>query len=147
MNTLLLAVQDCPESGALWAESVAMAPRPQRRRVSTDALHKCNQDPHVHAAVAMLFQSDRKADKARSWYGRATTLEPDLGDLWALWYRFESQFGDKDTVAEIVKKCVQAEPKHGERWQRVSKNPQNAHAPIETVLKLVALDIEKEPAP
>ena len=144
---LLLAVQDCPESGGLWAESVAMAPRPQRRRVSTDALHRCGNDAHVQAAVAMLFQNDRKVDKARTWYNRATTLDPDLGDLWGLWYRFESQFGDKDTVAQVVEKCVQAEPRHGERWQRVSKNSKNAHATCETLLKLVALDIEKEPAP
>lgn len=95
----------------------------------------------------MLFQNDRKVDKARNWYGRATALDPDLGDLWALWYRFESQFGDKDTVAEVVKKCVQTEPRHGERWQRVAKNTKNAHLPIETILKMVAVDIEKEPAP
>lgn len=43
---------------------------------AVDALKKCNDDPHVVAAVAGLFWSDRKVDKARSWLNRAVTLNP-----------------------------------------------------------------------
>ena len=37
------------------------------------------------------MQLERKIDKARSWYGRATLLDPDWGDFWALFYLFEVQ--------------------------------------------------------
>ena len=147
LRALSVAPQECPNSGALWAECIAMAARPQRRSKSVDALKRCNDDPHVIAAVAVLFQNDRKVDKARTWYNRAITLNPDIGDLWALYYIFETQHGGPDMAAEVVKKCVMAEPRHGERWQRVAKNPKNAHASVDKILKLVKLDIEHEPAP
>jgi pre-mRNA-processing factor 6 len=124
-----------------------MAARPQRRSKSVDALKRCNDDPHVIAAVAMLFQNDRKVEKARTWFNRAITLNPDIGDFWALYYRFEAQHGGSDTAAEVLKRCVAAEPHHGERWQRAAKNPKNAHAPVDKILKLVTVDIEHEPAP
>ena len=54
------ALQECATSGRLWAEAVAMAPRPQRRARSVDALKRCNDDPHIIAAVAQLFWNDRK---------------------------------------------------------------------------------------
>lgn len=37
-----------------------MAPRPMRKSKSSEALKKCNDDPHVIAAVAMLFKNDGK---------------------------------------------------------------------------------------
>ena len=37
-----------------------MAPRPQRRAKSVDALKRCNDDPHIIAAVAQLFKNDGK---------------------------------------------------------------------------------------
>ena len=54
------ALQECPASGRLWAEAVAMAPRPARRARSVDALKRCNDDPHIIAAIAQLFWHDRK---------------------------------------------------------------------------------------
>jgi pre-mRNA-processing factor 6 len=54
-------VQECPTSGMLHAEAISMAPRPQRRAKSVDALKRCNDDPHIIAAVAQLFWHDRKA--------------------------------------------------------------------------------------
>lgn len=54
-----------------------MVPPPHRAAV--DALKKCNDDPHVVAAVAALFWHDRKVDKARSWFNRAVTLNPGEG--------------------------------------------------------------------
>lgn len=42
-----------------------MAPRPQRRAKSVDALKRCNDDPHIIAAVAQLFWHDRKASHWR----------------------------------------------------------------------------------
>ena len=51
---------------------------PPASPAAVDALKKCNDDPHVVAAVAALFWQDRKVDKARSWFNRAVTLNPGV---------------------------------------------------------------------
>jgi pre-mRNA-processing factor 6 len=88
-----------------------------------------------------------QVDKARSWFNRAVLLEPDCGDFWALLYKFEAQHGTPETQAGVLERLKAAEPRHGERWQRVSKDPANAHAAIEAILKKVVADLDKEPPP
>ena len=139
------ALQDCPTSGQLWAEHVGMAPRPQRKRRSVDALKRCNNDPQIIAAVAQLFWSDNKVEKARSWFQRAVKLEPDNGDLWAALYRFEQAHGDADQRAGVVEAGRQADPKHGLRWPGISKAVENMHASFQDVLEKVAIDLESNP--
>ena len=139
------ALQDCPTSGQLWAEHVGMAPRPQRKRRSVDALKRCNNDPQIVAAVAQLFWSDNKVEKARSWFQRAVKLEPDNGDLWAALYRFEQAHGDADQRASVVVAGQQADPKHGQRWPGFSKAVENTHASFQDVLEKVAVDLESNP--
>jgi len=136
------ALQDCPNSGILWAENVTTAPRPQRKARSVDALKRCHDEPHVIAAVAGLFWQDRKVDKARNWLNRAVTIDPDIGDLWAQLYKFECQHGTPEAAADVLKRCVAADPHHGERWQRIAKDLANAHLDTEAILKKVALDLE-----
>ena len=123
-----------------------MVPRPQRRSRSVDALKKCNDDPHIIAAVAQLFWQDRKIDKGRAWIERALLLNPDIGDFWALYYKAELQHAP-ERAPEVLKRAVAAEPRHGERWQRVAKNPANAHSSVEHILKLVVKDLETELPP
>ncbi|KAJ0052254.1 hypothetical protein Pint_02218 [Pistacia integerrima] len=138
------ALQECPNSGILWAASIEMVSRPQRKTKSTDALKKCDHDPHVIAAVAKLFWHDRKVDKARNWLNRAVTLAPDIGDFWALYYKFELQHGTEDTQKDVLKRCIAAEPKHGEKWQAISKAVENSHQPTEAILKKVVVALGKE---
>lgn len=52
MTLMAKAMQECPTSGILWAEAIFLAPRPQRKSRSVDALKKCEHDPHVLLAVA-----------------------------------------------------------------------------------------------
>lgn len=40
-----------------------------------------------------LFWSERKITKAREWFLRTVKIEPDLGDAWAFFYKFELQHG------------------------------------------------------
>ena len=128
-------LQECPASGALWAEAVKMAPRPQRKAKSVDALKRCDNDPRIIASIANLFWQDRKVDKARSWFNRSCTIDPDIGDHWAAYYRFELQHGGDAAAAAVAKRCREADPKHGELWQRVSKRVKNWHDDAETLLK------------
>ncbi len=43
----------------------------------------------------------------------------------------------------MLKRCLAAEPRYGERWQRVAKDPTFAHQKPEAVLKRVAADLDK----
>ncbi|KAG7615011.1 unnamed protein product [Arabidopsis thaliana] len=138
------ALQDCPKSGILWAADIEMAPRPRRKTKSIDAMKKCDRDPHVTIAVAKLFWQDKKVEKARAWFERAVTVGPDIGDFWALFYKFELQHGSDEDRKEVVAKCVACEPKHGEKWQAISKAVENAHQPIEVILKRVVNALSKE---
>ena len=52
-------LQELPDSGMLWAEAITMAPRPQRKSKSADALKRVTDSPLVVAAVAQLFVADR----------------------------------------------------------------------------------------
>ncbi|RZC75172.1 hypothetical protein C5167_050644 [Papaver somniferum] len=138
------ALQECPESGILWATSIEMVPRPQRKTKSADTLKRCNNDPHVIAVVAKMFWHDRKLDKARSWMNRAVNLAPGTGDFWAMYYRFELQHGTDETQRDVLKRCVAAEPKHGERWQEISKAVENSHLPVEAILKKAVTVLGKD---
>jgi pre-mRNA-processing factor 6 len=122
-----------------------MVLHPQRKGKSSDAIKRCAHDPHVLATVAKLFWHDRKVDKATNWLNRAVTLAPDIGDFWALYHKFELQHGNADTQKDVLKRCVAAEPKHGEKWQAITKAVENSHQPVEALLKkaVVALDAEE----
>ena len=133
-----MALRECPDSGALWAERVASAPRPQRKSRSVDALKRCGDDARVVAAVARLFWLDRKVDKARAWFQRATTLDPSDGDHWASLYAFEKRFGGESRVAAAREACVAAAPNRGDFWCAARKDPKMWHDPVEKTLERVA---------
>ncbi|KAJ4784238.1 Pre-mRNA-processing factor 6 [Rhynchospora pubera] len=138
------ALQECPNSGILWATYIEMLSRAQRKTKAMDALKKCPEDPYVIAAIAKLFWADRKVDKARNFYNRAVILGPDIGDHWALFYMFELQHGTEETQRIVLQNCVSQEPKHGERWQAISKAVENSHLPVEAILKKVVVALGKE---
>jgi pre-mRNA-processing factor 6 len=75
-----------------------MEPRPMRKARSVDALKKCDNDPAVIVAVARLFWFERKIEKARTWFSRACKLDPDNGDAWAWWFKFECQHGTEVSI-------------------------------------------------
>uniref|UniRef100_A0A0C3UDZ0 PRP1 splicing factor N-terminal domain-containing protein n=1 Tax=Guillardia theta (strain CCMP2712) TaxID=905079 RepID=A0A0C3UDZ0_GUITC len=118
---LAQALQECPNSGILWSEAILMEPRQQRKAKSVDAIKHCENDTFVICTIARLFHADRKLEKARTWFNRACTLNPDFGDAWAHWFRLEQQHGTDETRAEVIRRCKDANPRHGEVWQRVSK--------------------------
>uniref|UniRef100_A0A673FP02 Pre-mRNA-processing factor 6 n=1 Tax=Sinocyclocheilus rhinocerous TaxID=307959 RepID=A0A673FP02_9TELE len=142
-NTLMAkALQECPNSGILWAEAVFLEARPQRKTKSVDALKKCEHDPHVLLAVAKLFWSERKVTKAREWFLRTVKIEPDLGDAWAFFCKFELQHGTEEQQREVKKRCENAEPRHGELWCAESKHILNWQKNIAEILVLVASKIK-----
>nr|KAG5694409.1 hypothetical protein BaRGS_017442 [Batillaria attramentaria] len=138
MTLMAKALQECPSSGILWAEAIFMEPRPQRKTKSVDALRKCEHDPHVLLAASQLFWSERKLSKARDWFNRTVKIDPDLGDAWAAFYKFESLHGDQKAVDDIATRCAAIEPHHGEHWCKVSKAIPNWRLKTSEILPLVA---------
>ena len=131
------ALQECPTSGILLAEQIRTAPRVEQKSKSAAAIQKCPDDPHVLLAVAALFASERKHDKARKWLERAVTLNPDLGDAWAQYLKLEETVGTAEQQVAIRERCQTADPKHGERWQAYAKT--HPHATTLQVLEQVVL--------
>ena len=150
------ALQECPSSGLLLGENISTAPRPEQKSRAADAIKRSPDDPRVIAAVADLFASDRKHEKARKWYERAVALDPDLGDSWAKYYAFEIDFAsianNKDQKDEnresrknnVKERCIKAEPKHGQVWCCIVKDMVNRQKSIGDKLELVAAKILEE---
>jgi pre-mRNA-processing factor 6 len=141
------ALQELPKAGKLWAESVKMTPKAKQKSKSVDALRNCDNDPSVVSEIAFLFWQDRKTQKARAWMNRAVTLSPGTGDLWAAYYWFEREQGTESSRKEVEERCEAAEPRHGERWQRVSKQVASGHKGVKEVLKEVVEDFKQREAP
>ncbi|KRK02418.1 uncharacterized protein Dyak_GE19576 [Drosophila yakuba] len=135
------ALQECPNAGELWAEAIFMETKPQRKTKSVDALKKCEHDPHVLLAVSKLFWSEHKFSKCRDWFNRTVKIDPDLGDAWAYFYKFELLHGTEQQQQEVIDRCISAEPTHGESWCRVSKNIQNWQFKTPEVLRAVVREL------
>lgn len=157
------ALQDVPNSGLLWSENIwNLEPRTQRKPRSLEAIKKVDNDPTLFVTVARIFWGERKLDKAMSWFEKAIVLDSDLGDTWAWYYKFLLQHGtdvssrdppslmkfllsdnfSQEKREDVIAKCVVSAPKHGEVWQSVAKDPQNAHLGTEGILKLVVEKLE-----
>ncbi|KAJ7283920.1 PRP1 splicing factor, N-terminal-domain-containing protein [Mycena rebaudengoi] len=117
--------RNVPTSGLLWSMAIWAEARPMRKARSVDALKKSADNPVIICTVARLFWAERKIEKARQWFGRAVATDPDLGDSWAWWLKFERQHGTEEHRDEVRKKCVAAEPHHSPTWQSVAKDTRN----------------------
>ncbi|KAK9453054.1 PRP1 splicing factor, N-terminal-domain-containing protein [Dipodascopsis uninucleata] len=137
------ALQECPLSGQLWAESIWMESRTQRKPRFVDALRKCENDPILIASVARLFWAERKVDKAKSWLERAIKADSDVGDHWALFYKFLQQYGTDEERADLIAKFKVADPHHGEIWPAVVKDVNNFGRSKQDLLLLAAEKVQQ----
>ncbi|KAL5348577.1 U4/U6 x U5 tri-snRNP complex subunit Prp1 [Pseudogymnoascus australis] len=154
------ALQEVPKSGLLWSESIwHLEPRTQRKPRSLEAIKKVDDDPILFVTVARIFWGERKLEKAQNWFERGIALDPDLGDTWAWYYKFLMQHGTdvslqipsqqrkslifhKEKRADVEAKCILSEPRHGEIWQSVAKDPKNASKKTIEILKIVVARLE-----
>jgi pre-mRNA-processing factor 6 len=147
VSLMAKALKECPTSGLLLSENIITAPRVEQKSKSADAIKKCPDDARVIAAVAALFAGERKNDKARKWFERATAVDHDNGDCWAKLYAFELDAGTKETQDSVKQRCIAAEPKHGETWCQVAKATSNRGKSTAEVLELVATTIIEKMEP
>ncbi|KAJ3223282.1 hypothetical protein HK099_001323 [Clydaea vesicula] len=134
---LAKALQDCPNSGKLWAEAILLEARVQRKAKATDAIRGREEDPYIILTIARLFWAERKIDKARSWFQRAVKSDPNIGDHWAWYIKFEIQHGDDQKRKAALEQFKNADPKHGEKWQAVRKDLKNFGQTLEKSLDIV----------
>ena len=133
------ALQECPKSGLLLAENIwYLTQRTHRRPRTLEAIPKDDTHPDLFILAARIFHSERKLEKAISWYERALAVDPDMGDTWAFYYKFLLQHGKKAKIAEVVGKCEANRPKHGEVWAAIVKNPRNVGKGVQEMLKMAA---------
>ncbi|KAI1389558.1 pre-mRNA splicing factor [Hypoxylon trugodes] len=139
------ALRDVPkaEQGILWSEKIwHLTARPQRKPRALEAIKEVDNDPTLLVAVARIFWGERRLEKAQSWFEKALVRDSDLGDSWAWYYKFLLEHGTDEKREEVVSKCVSVEPRHGEVWQRIAKDPKNAKKGVEEVLKMVTAELQ-----
>lgn len=132
------ALQECQTSGLLWSIAIWMEPRPSRKTKSVDALRKVTDDPAIIVTVARMLWMEGKKDKARSWLSKSCKADPDNGEHWAWWYKFELQDGTQENAHNVLESAKQAEPHHGEIWQSVIKDDSNLGKPFDLLIKQAA---------
>ncbi|KAI2627406.1 pre-mRNA splicing factor [Hypomontagnella submonticulosa] len=138
------ALRDVPkqDQGILWSEKIwHLTTRPQRKPRALEAIKEVDNDPSLLVAVARIFWGERRLEKAQNWFEKALVRDADLGDSWAWYYKFLLEHGTQEKREEVISKCISVEPRHGEVWQAVAKNPKNARKSIEEILKLVAAEL------
>ncbi|KAI5306284.1 hypothetical protein KEM56_001563 [Ascosphaera pollenicola] len=132
-------LQEVPTSGLLWTEDIwHLEPRTHRKPRSLEAIKKVDNDPILFVTVARVFWSERRLEKAMTWFEKAIVANSDLGDAWAWYYKFLLQHGTEEKQQDVISKCIASEPRHGEVWQSVRKDPKNAQKSIEEILKMTA---------
>jgi pre-mRNA-processing factor 6 len=136
-KTMAAALQSNPTSGLLWAEKIMhLEARTQRKPRALEAIKKVENDPLLFVVVARIFWAERRLDKASTWFLKAITLQSDFGDAWVWYYKFLLQHGKEETIQDTIQKAVLAEPKYGEIWQSVAKDPKFARKGVEEILKI-----------
>jgi pre-mRNA-processing factor 6 len=137
------ALQECPHSGLLWAEKIMhLEGRTQRKPRALEAIKKVENDPQLFVVVARIFWAERRLEKAHTWFTKAIVLDSDYGDGWVWYYKFLMQHGSEEKKAEVLSKVIMAEPKHGEIWQSVAKDPKYARTGMENILKVAVTKTE-----
>lgn len=141
-NLMATALKEMPKSGLLWSERIwHLEARTQRKPLALQAIKEVENDPILFVAVARIFWLERKLDRAQSWFEKAIVLDGDVGDSWAWYYKFLLQHGTEEKRGEVISKCVASDPRHGEYWQPIAKDPRNARAGVEQILKLVTASL------
>ncbi|KAK6584217.1 hypothetical protein PZA11_003947 [Diplocarpon coronariae] len=159
-NNMAQALQQVPNSGLLHSESIwHLEARTQRKPRALEAIKKVDNNPILFVTIARIFWGERRLEKAQNWFEKAILLDSDLGDTWAWYFKFLLQHGTdvsytdhsklynadisvQEKRADVIAKLILSEPRHGEVWQSVAKDPKNAGKSQEEILKLVVGKLE-----
>ncbi|RKF54466.1 Pre-mRNA-splicing factor prp1 [Golovinomyces cichoracearum] len=142
-NLMAQALQQVTNSGLLYSEAIwYLESRTHRKPRALEAIKKVDNDPILFVTIARIFWGERRLEKAQNWFEKAIILDSDLGDTWAWYYKFLLQHGTEEKRADVLSKFILNEPRHGEVWQSVAKDPKNAGISLEEILHLVIGKLE-----
>ncbi|CAD6503207.1 BgTH12-02875 [Blumeria graminis f. sp. triticale] len=142
-NLMAQALQKITNSGLLYSEAIwNLETRTHRKPRALEAIKKVDNDPILFVTIARIFWAERRLEKAQNWFEKAIILDSDLGDTWAWYYKFLLQHGTEEKRNDVVMKFVLNEPRHGEVWQSVAKDPKNARLSLEEILRIVVVKLE-----
>ena len=137
------AVKECPKSGELWSMLVENEPREARTRTTLHALEICSNDPYLMNVTARIFWLDLKKEKTTGWFERCLLVKPTLGDTWAYYTLFCEMSGEEAQKKEVIRRCIQAEPREGRIWTSMADKPSNWNKGTEELLNMAIEEARK----
>lgn len=111
------ALQECPQSGRLTVESIALEPRSHRKSKLVEAVSKHERDGYVLVLLAKSLWLRNQYDKASKWLTTALQADSDNGDVWLWAYKFYAE--RNEGLGELLDAFKKADPQKGERWTEV----------------------------
>lgn len=94
-------------------------------------------------AIGKIFWVEKKQNKARKFFSRATELDKDNGDTWLHLLAFEKAFGDKNSVQKVKEDFIKADPRHGELWSEAIKDIRNWRKDKFDVINTIEVSLPK----
>ncbi|CAA9988126.1 pre-mRNA-processing factor 6, putative [Plasmodium knowlesi strain H] len=119
------ALKECPSSGILWSKAIEFENKNLQNSKSVTAFNNCGNNAYVILTVAKLFWQHFKTQKARKWFYRVISLNPNFGDGWATFLAFEIDQQNEVNQKDIINKCIKAEPNRGYMWNKITKRVEN----------------------
>lgn len=130
------ALQKCPKSGELIAEDIFLEESPLNKSKLTLALESkvFHDDPYVLLTAAKLSWIERNIPKCREFLNKTVETNPQFGDAWGYFIKFELRYGTHQQKKEALSRYISSDmPKQGREWCKVSENYAN--------LRLTAVDL------
>nr|GFA52237.1 protein stabilized1 [Tanacetum cinerariifolium] len=130
----------------VWMKS-AIVERELETVKKGDCLMKKKESTEPRTMAAVRAESKQRSKKEADYLlQRRYRNAPNSGILWAALIEIAPRphkkkkpllltCGTKHQHKEVLRKCVTAKPKFGEKWQAISKAVENSHQPIEAILK------------
>lgn len=143
---MLLAkgIKEHPTSGILWSLAIDLEKPHLKHSKAADALSHVENSEHVMTSIAKIYIKERNMEKARKWLENAIRINPDYADAWVIYYKSELLYGDENRLMDVLRRCEEAKPRHGEIWQKFSKKSGNWKLKTKEILLLSADSINLE---
>ena len=111
-------LQEFSSDGRLWSYAISLCDSKNKKTRTAEALERCSEDPYLLLAIARLFQSERKFEKARGWYEKALAKGSWLGDIWIYYYSMEEKLKEAEKKENILLRCSELEIRKGDLWKK-----------------------------
>lgn len=130
-----------PKSPKIWLQNLALITKlSHRKNAYLDALKQTGNSPEILLGIGVFFWVEGKFPKAKSWFDRAVSSDPQYGDALAWSFYFAQKNNLEKELSELVDKVKEEfdDIIKGECWNSVVKDPKNLGRQPAEILALVA---------